>query len=138
MRNADHAVKDKGHYIGVVPAKVGDYAAHQTVGVQAPGNHSVALMGVSVCIESLPAGAVLELWMRQIADGVTAGDQMGDTNYYYAGLVCVPTRVAYSATGELASFGSAYWLLSAWPSVQLRVRNASGGGGAATYSWTAF
>ena len=138
MRNADHGVKEKGRYVGAVPAVVGGYAAYQTIGSLGSGEYSQSFMGITVQIENIPAGSVIELWLRQVEDGTLSADQMDPTNYFYAGLVCVPARVAYTATGEVASYGSATWTLAGYPGAQLRVKNASGGGGSATFSWTAF
>ena len=88
-------------------------------------------------LEQIPFGAKVELWLPQVSETATPASGFTDANYFYSGLVCVPARVAYTATGETATFGSAYWLLAGYPGAQLRVVNGSGAGGSATISWSA-
>lgn len=139
VHNADHPVKEKGRVSdAVVPNVAGDYAEQRlTFGACLSGDRERSFMGVTALIESCPAGASLELWLAQVADGTLAAENRTDANYFFAGVAVVPARVASSSAGVTVSFGSATWPLAGYPSAQLRMRSG-GVGGAAKFSGSAF
>lgn len=127
----------RGRSTLTVPTNVGD-STNITIGGVGTGQRQPSIRSVTVVLEQIPAGAKVELWLPSVADSNTgAASAFTDANYVYSGQVCVPARVAYTATGETASYGSSYWLLAGYAGAQLRVVNGTGLGGAATISWSA-
>jgi hypothetical protein len=114
-----------------VPATSGDYAEQEiTFGASASGLAQGALLGVTAVIETIPANARVELWLSKVSTTADPASAFATDDYFYAGLVLVPARTSYSATGETASYGSATWPLAAYPSAKLRIRSGGTSGGA--------
>ena len=140
-RSYDNTFKERGRVTANVPAAVGQYAPEVILfGKVGVGETAQSFGGVTALIEQVPAGSVVELWLPKVPDGnnPAAGLAIANGDYFYSGLCVVPPRVAFSATGETASFGSANWLLSGYPGAALRIVNRSGGGGSATISASAY
>jgi hypothetical protein len=133
----DHRAKERARVTATVPAVSGDYANERIeFGDVGSGQYGQSFMGVTALIEQIPASARVELWLPKVADASLNAADRTDSDFFYAGLVLVPARVAYTATGETASYGSASWPLCGYPGAQLRIR--SGGiGGSAVISATA-
>jgi hypothetical protein len=114
-----------------VPATSGNYAEGEiTFGSTASGQAQGGLSGVSAVIEEIPASARVELWLGKISTTSDPASDFTADDYFYAGLVLVPARTSYSATGETASYGSATWPLAGYPSAKLRIRSGGVSGSA--------
>jgi hypothetical protein len=113
-----------------VPVTSGDYASERiTFGADQAGQIDGSFIGVTALLETCPAGATLELWLPQVADGTLSGSDRTDANYFYAGQVLGPAGVANTPTGATASFGSATWPLAGYPGAQLRAKSGGTSGG---------
>jgi hypothetical protein len=137
-RNSDHPVKEQYRLDTTVDNNANNYGvADLVIGATADGLAPQSFLGVTVLIESIPQLARVELWLPKVADGSEARASFDIEDYFYAGLVCCPARVSYSATGETASYGSASWALAGYPGCLLRVRGG-GSAGACSISATAY
>ena len=118
-------VKERKRQIFNVPQASGDYASERiTLGAVAPGEGDQSFLGVTALIEgTAPSGAVVELWLAQVTDGAALASNRTDDNYFYAGQLIAPPRVAFTSAGSTVSFGSATWALAGYPGAQLRVRS---------------
>lgn len=138
LRTIDGGWKQRERSTGTVPSVVGDSVVAITFLAVKSGQAQGSLCGVTALIETIPAGAVVELWLPKVADNTKTADTFDNTDYFYAGLVVTPVFVAYTATGETATFGSGSWTLCGYPGAQLRVKNKTGSGGAYAISGSAY
>lgn len=115
VRSFTQEALDQGRATFNVPQVSGNYANERiTLGAVGPGTRSVAFQEITALAEGpFVAGAVVELWLRKVADGSEAAGSMDDSDYTLAG----------ANFSTLTAAGAMRWALSAWPGAQIRVKS---------------
>lgn len=111
----------------VVPASSGSYAEQVLAfgaPLETPGSTSVVDDGsfeeVMAYVESIVAGATVELWVRKVSSDTEAAKDMDVGDYFLYGS---PTVGTATAVGRL------YWTgLCGWPAGIIRVKSGGSGG----------
>lgn len=135
--NVSQGAKEKGRASGTLSAVSGDYAEQRiTFGATPVGVAEGNYHGFTAQIESVPAGASVELWLPKVTTSGAASDRT-DADYFFAGVSVFPPRVAATPTGITATFGMGNWVVSGYPGAQLRLRSG-GVGGAFSFSGSAY
>lgn len=125
----------KGRATITVPALSGNYANEVLAfgaPLETPGSTSVVDDGsfeeVMAYVESIVAGATVELWVRKVASDTEPAKDMDLGDYFLYGT---------ATTGTATAVGRLYWSgLAGWPAGVIRVKSG-GTGGTMTISATA-
>lgn len=110
-RSFDQSAKETYRQTVNVPGVAGNYGEFITFGDTTPGGGPQYFREITALVETLVAGAVVELWLPQVPDGSVAASDMSSGNYYNSGMT------------PLSAQGAVRWQLSAWPGAQLRVKS---------------